>query len=195
MPGASTGSGPHSIARVCRLPGGRTDRQESDESRQVRHQAPHCGGPPRPAPRRHHLRGQRARLEAARSGYRCHPAAAPAGQTPGTTAQAPREAARRQGLRLFSLPPVAAQALVASTASSTATNTSPISGDTVDRLRAGRAACGALRDPLFMHRSPCLLLLLLLLPPRASERAGTLPRAHASRSTPCQPCMPIPLAS
>jgi hypothetical protein len=39
MQDASTGSGPHSIARVCRLPLGRTDRQGPDESWQIGHQA------------------------------------------------------------------------------------------------------------------------------------------------------------
>jgi transposase len=45
--GTLIGRGRHSIARVYRLPGGRTYRQGSDQSREVGHEAPHRGGPQR----------------------------------------------------------------------------------------------------------------------------------------------------
>lgn len=64
---ASTGHGHHSIARACPLPGGRSDRQGPDQSREVGHQAAYRGGPQRCAIGGGRLGGQCARLKAARS--------------------------------------------------------------------------------------------------------------------------------
>src|SRR5258708_37018308 len=74
-------------------PGGRTDRQGSDESRQVGHEAPYRGRPHRCAVGRDHLGVQCARLQAARRSHRRHPTAASAGQAPWATTPPSRETA------------------------------------------------------------------------------------------------------
>ena len=109
--GGLIGHGHHSRARVCPLPGGRTDRQGSDESWQVGHEASYRGRPHRCAAGGDHLRLHCARLQAARRSNRRHPAVASAGQASWATTPTSGEASRRQGLRLSALSAGVAQAL------------------------------------------------------------------------------------
>ncbi len=123
-PTRSTGAGPVWTVPASRPKGGRRRRSEPDGSRQTGHEAPCCGRPRRHPARQPPDRGQPPRLGRLRG--RCSmPSRRSSSRT--AAAQAPRQAACRQGLRHPALPPGALPSATSGSASPAKAST-PASG-------------------------------------------------------------------